>query len=61
MLDWLRQKVDGQRRTRDAALEIALEAWIVGKHMAFEGQDGKATLPDNLDAKKALREEVKSG
>jgi proteasome alpha subunit len=61
MLDWLGQKVEGQRRTRDAALEMALEAWIVGRHMAFEGEEGKGKLPDNFDPKRALREEVKSG
>jgi len=63
MSDWLREKLGDHRHTRDEALELALEAWIVAKHTTFEGEAGKVEvrLPQNFDARKALREEVKTG
>ena len=63
MVQWLREKVGDKRPTRDEALELALEAWIVARHTTVEGGEDKleAHLPQNFDARKALREEVKSG
>jgi proteasome alpha subunit len=63
MIEWLREKVGDHRQTRDEALELALEAWIVAKHTTLEGEADKVEvrLPQNFDARKALREEVKTG
>lgn len=63
MLKWLTEKIGSKRPTRDEALELALEAWIVARHSTIEGEEDKleAKLPQNFDARKALREEVKTG
>jgi proteasome alpha subunit len=63
ILNWLRGKIGSTRPTRDEALELALEAWIVAKHTTIEASDEKTEikLPENFDARKALREEVKTG
>jgi hypothetical protein len=63
MLDWLREKLGDHRPSRDEALELALEAWITARHTTIEGEADKpeVKLPQNFDARKALREEVKTG
>jgi len=63
MIDWLKDKLGDRRLSRDEALELALEAWIVARHTTLEGEGDKleVRLPQNFDARKALREEVKTG
>lgn len=62
MLHWIKQKLNSGRPNRNDALELALEAWIVGKHATLEGEGDKqqVRLPESFDAKKALRDEIKT-
>lgn len=62
MVRWLGEKLSS-RPSREEALQVALEAWVVAHHTTIEGEGDKmeAHLPETFDARKALREEIKTG